>query len=164
MGKDIEHFYAKYGVSQVRDQSYIDEFKELLEAVFAAEEKIQLIVFRGYTPSFNDGDPCRHSSGISVLTTDGLEDDDEIVWPDVEEHYDDTIENAVLLDEVFGVRLATPVSSHIFDSTTAISKKVDRVIYGNDLADIIYDTNYLVKVYRTANGITIEHKEYHCGW
>lgn len=165
MGRDIDHFYAKYGVSQVMEQSYKAEFRELLEAVFAAEEKIQLIVFRGYTPSFNDGDPCRHDSSIAVLTTDGLCDDGEILYYELsDEHEESNEEDAVLINEVSGVTLHVPVASNIYESSPKLSKKVEKTIYGQDLADTIYDTNYIVRVSRTATGIKIEDEGYHCGW
>lgn len=165
MGRDIDHFYAKYGVSQVREQSYKDEFQEMLEAIFAAEENIQLIVFRGHTPSFNDGDPCRHDSNIAVLTTDGLDDDAEILYYDLyDEHEESSEEDAVLVSQVSGVILHVSVASNVYESVSGVSKKVDSVIYGQNLADSIYDTNYIVRVSRTATGIKIEDERYDCGW
>lgn len=163
--KTIEDFYKKYGVATIREQSYQDEFRELIEAVFAADERILLILFRGYTPGFNDGDPCYHSGSFGILTTDGLYDSEDVIWEECEnEGYVDSEEDAVLLDEFMGVKLDKPISSHIIYRDVKVDKKISATIEGQNLVEAIYDTNYLVKVYRSGNTIKIEHEEYYCGY
>ena len=43
-----------------------DEFDSLISAMFRDYPFINTICAAGYTPGFNDGDPCYHSDQISV--------------------------------------------------------------------------------------------------
>lgn len=164
--KTIDDFYAKYGVREVREQSYQDEFRELMEAVFAADDRIVMVAFKGYTPGFNDGDPCYHSGDYAIFTTEGMTSYDEMIWHDVEEDATDSSrpEDAVLINNLLGMDLHKPISSHAIDMTPKLDKKIKMTIAGQDLVENIWETNYYVKVVRSGSGVKIESESYYCGY
>ena len=55
---------------QAAKQSYLDEcealFESYLTALFEEHEGLDIVQFLGWTPGFNDGDPCTHSSELFV--------------------------------------------------------------------------------------------------
>lgn len=56
-----------------------------LEAL-AASGEVSIITVRGYTPSFNDGEPCEHSADY---------------WVNLEQHYGDEIDMTGDLEEIW---------------------------------------------------------------
>lgn len=66
--------------------SYKKEVDEIFSTIFAECEDIDVIFFKGYTPGFNDGDPCYHSQVCAVqeYDVDDLFDDFEVGGVDEE--------------------------------------------------------------------------------
>lgn len=111
-----------------------------LGALFVAFPALDSVVLRGYTPGFNDGDPCYHHTCEPIVNG---RDPDE---------YDDE-------DEEEG---AEPVPSKLSKE----DEEAIRVILSgmDDAVHDIYDTNYEVTVTRTADGITLANDHYDCGY
>lgn len=68
---NLKEFEKKYNGKDTTD--YQAELDAALTCIFKEIQSINLILVFGYTPSFNDGDPCTHGQTLSVEGF-GLED------------------------------------------------------------------------------------------
>ncbi len=131
---------------------------------------VSLIVVRGYTPVFNDGEPCEHSSDYYVNiegARDILEDfdfgdwTDELkhnrVWNPVARTYDDVPEapehNRKLCAE----------HGHVFDTPSEeIMQAIKAVIY--DTIEEDFGTNYQVVFLLNDGKFERSDEDYDCGY
>lgn len=97
---NLEQLEKKYKKDSSRDLK--KEFHEVLGAVFKELPKVQYVLGLGYTPGFNDGDPCYHSHYLSV-NREGWQFDDIIETMDFETfasennlNFDDKVEGEIL--------------------------------------------------------------------
>lgn len=75
MDTKFDEFYKRY-VTDAKDYFQMEkEFNELLTSCFEAFPSLKLIVFKGETPSFNDGDVCLHEESIAIVCEDGIYDE-----------------------------------------------------------------------------------------
>lgn len=109
-------------------------------------------VFRGQTPSFNDGEPCTHSSDYFVA-------DLKPHWRTDEEYFDyedygcDEFSNWLEVDEENKTSINTPILKNE-DFQNALSVL-------DELTSDIYHTNYDVKIKYKLGVVYIEHEEYY---
>lgn len=166
--KTIEELEVKYAPKKYKE--HYDEFVELMESLFNFDNSLLLVVFVGSTPSWNDGDVCRHSSSLAILTTNAMYDGDEIIYRDYIESNEDDIEEPpeipILIQKVCDIKLLEPISSDIIFTSTVegIDKRIIRILESQNLPELLYSTNYIVKVFRTKNGIKIEKSDYDLGY
>lgn len=126
-----------------------DKFiQELFQDIFDDNKGLNLVIVRGHTPSFNDGEPCTHSQETLIARNSygkyldyqdyGLEDDFEEGCEEGQ-HVNSSCES---LDTVY-------------KSVTAFDEIIERV----------YDTNFEIKVSLDENGkVIVEHDYYDCGY
>lgn len=132
---------------------------EIFKELFDKHQGLRKIVYQGYTPSFNDGEPCEHSSQGSVCN---------VYWrtysfgpylsgDDLAEQYEDFFE----LD-------SDKETQHIEHSNIAcvdLSAAEQDVNALTEVIDIVYGTNYQVLITLEDDGsVTIESDEYDCGY
>lgn len=65
----IESLTKKYSLKE----DYSKEVDEILTTIFSEAKDVDLILMRGYTPGFNDGDPCTHRTSVAVQELDDEE-------------------------------------------------------------------------------------------
>lgn len=83
----------------------LETFKEVTEFLFKNNPDLKSFSFRGYTPSFNDGEPCEFSTTIDSPSVNGYN-SDYGEWEDgSEEHTDE--------DEATSERLSEVVSAYL---------------------------------------------------
>ena len=66
-GRPITGDIGNTNISKPVEQWGEEKFIELLDAVFAANERVAALGWYQYTPSFNDGDPCVSPVGTERL-------------------------------------------------------------------------------------------------
>lgn len=124
--------------------------KGFFEILFADHKDLEMVLVYGYTPGFNDGDPCSHTQysifdGNEIIDTVDLLD---ILEFDEDEDEDDALEN---------------INSKL-SSTEAqkIERKIDAV---DDLLERVYYTDFYVFARRLEDGtIEIDKGDYECGY
>jgi len=154
--------------SKARQDLYVfirDNKKDILTDILTELKSVvglNKIIIKGYTPGFNDGDACTHSSetyysctqrskwndfsdlseyeiGIAYFLSNGeVEDDEELrEWEGFDEINTYSVED---------------------------NEKVDSLVeYLDELIEEIYHTDYIVYVDLTGDKPTIEHDYYDCG-
>lgn len=145
---------------------------EVAKDVFNEVEGLKKFVILGYTPSFNDGEPCEHISvygfgdyhwaeyykhdGTYYLSSDDVGEREEFG-----EFFE--FEGAGRYDET--------TSPHSFPIVYANSGVVDKKKAYNligamdDVCEMLYDTNYVVYFTLNENGsVDVEQDDYDCGY
>ena len=117
----------------------------LFQEIFDQHEGLNVVAILGYTPSFNDGDPCSHSSYI--YTGDNNDFVDEIG------SFEETFE----YDEDTG--------EHLNSKCTTLDKTYTQVSAYEEIIERIYDTNFQLIVTRNEDGsVNVSEDEYYCGY
>lgn len=154
--KDLNYYYKKYVPKKNHKSSIEKELIELMEFIFEYDKRLLLITFIGHTPSWNDGDPCYHSSYFEVLTTEGLIDPDGYLVESIEDDLDyDNDEDELLITEARAVPLIKPISTSVLEKEVKLDKKIESILNSQKLVDYIWDTNYMVKFYLTKEGVKV---------
>lgn len=149
------YMQAKNQLEQMIKDDREKAAKEIFGSIFLGYPGLNRIALVGYTPSFNDGDPCEHDGFVFTgYSDDGI--------PDYE--YELSMEDE--LDEFFfedGEERIEPFNQ-------IESEKIDRdivraVMAFDDIIHQIYGTNYLLKVSydRDTETVSVEEDEYDCG-
>ncbi len=127
---------------------------------------------RGYTPCFNDGDPCTHSSGgywgnlsyewCDYYKTYRLSDDGGV---EKEPDFFDSSLDCIYDQPTFNSAEECPkveyVNSGVVDRGLAIRKVGDMAC----LCDVVYDTNYKVFFTKRDDGsVDVVYEDYDCGY
>ena len=113
-------------------------FEPLLQWV-ASTGQVSVITLRGYTPSFNDGDPCEHSSDCYINIKQHLENEIEI--PDFGEDYSRIVD--AYFDSVYVAPLCKQLGLCYKSPDQAIVEAILEVIY--PAIEEQYGTNYCVQ-------------------
>lgn len=152
--KQIKAFEEKLRKSAEGNLSEI--FKEL----FDKHQGLRKIAYQGYTPSFNDGEPCEHRSRGSVCNVRWYEFRDGRRWLTG----DDLAESC----EDFFELESDKETQHIEHANIAcvdLSAAEQDVNALTEVIDIVYDTNYQVLITLEDDGsVTVESDEYDCGY
>lgn len=145
---------------------------EVAKDVFNEVEGLKKFVILGYTPSFNDGEPCTHSSvygfgdyhwtesykrdGTYYIDTDEVGEREEFV-----EFFE--LEEVDLYEET-----TNPQDSPIVYANSGVvdAKKAYKLIGAlDDVCEMLYDTNYVVYFTLNEDGsVDVEQDDYDCGW
>lgn len=97
-------------------------WESLTSALFEDHADLEAVTIKGWTPSFNDGDICEHSTEVDMDFQGG-------VW----NH---------------------ETNSKIYDSIRQFHGYLQRV----------YDTNWMITLTRTSDGVSVEQSDYDCGY
>jgi len=145
IGKEVQELQRK--AKQAR-KAALEPFLEAL----AASGEVSIITVRGYTPSFNDGEPCEHGADF---------------WVNIDQHWGDEVDMTEEIGEIFEglqktyvyerpsyTRIEIPEAieanrklcaehGHVFDSPSdEIVQAISAVIYDSIEED--FGTNYYV--------------------
>lgn len=123
-------------------ESYIKTFLENIE--------FRLIYMRGRTPSFNDGDPCKHSFNFSFgkrnfLVKDKASFDD--IGDEFDYFYDELLDDNFDLEPVETDYVTMPLISE--KDALKIEELCENI---NEFLCINDETNFRIKVYKSRNG------------
>lgn len=126
----------------------------VFEEVFALDSDINVVCVRGYTPSWNDGDVCTHSSEMFTgALRDGYNGRQFRDYQD----YDQSLKE-VFVDE-YQHFVNEDADNDNLRNAASLMWEFDGLIQD------VYGTNYQLIVRRTANNaIVIEDEEYDCGY
>ena len=124
--------------------------EELFQEIFSQHEGLNVIGIVGYTPSFNDGEPCTHSqhiyTGAKLSYGDYIDFADEV--GDFEEDFEYDEED----------------NDHINSKCLTLEEAKDQVEACSEIIERIYDTNFRIVVKLTNDGVKVEHEEYDPGY
>ena len=112
------------------------DFSIIVNAIFSKYPDLDMIIYRGYTPEFNDGDPCTHSSYI-VTQIEELD----------ESEHSKIIKYKKYINEI-----------------TKVEKTYLKIF--NDFADYLnreHGTNFTLTFTRKADSFKISRDDYDCG-
>ena len=153
--KSVEEMEARKELAQ-------KNINETLSFIFAEMPKLKLIRVRGWTPSFNDGDPCTHSQCVAVDVYDPNDLFEEFFLEDENEFEDE--DNSSIKSLLTGERLEW--SHYLWNDTlnkreenklpddphhAACVKAVEIVDALSDDFEFLYDTNFTVDFVRDAD-------------
>ena len=118
-----------------------------VNSLFAEHPNLNCVVILGSTPSWNDGDECVHSEEIFV---NDLDECAEILGEDADTCGDGKAPAWTLLNEKLPSKEATSIS------------KALKALEG--LREIIYGTNWQLRLERQDGKVKITKKDYNCGY
>lgn len=155
-----------------------NEFREIMKSCFEANPEVVAIYIQGYTPSFNDGDVCRHRQGSLILTETSVSDPDYILDEEylhftlLSEDEDVSEEEKLEAFEFMGfgksdIKFEWPETMTI-DNISECHKDEILMIHTliNHLPHIktLYDTNFMIKLTMKDGEVKLEKGDYWCGW
>lgn len=132
---------------------------EIFKELFDKHQGLRKIVYQGYTPSFNDGEPCEHSSQGSICN---------VRWrtysygkylsgDDLHGQYEEFFE----LESDEDTNYVKHANSECLDLGAA-EQDVNTL---SEIIDIVYYTNFVVYITLEDDGsVTVESDEYDCGY
>lgn len=130
---------------------------EILKGLFK-EADLDILLFIGYTPGFNDGDPCEHSS-YTVTDSEEIY-ENESMYDITDYDYEDHKYKAEIQSESFIINKT--YNSKSYEERVVHREELDLV---NFIFDKLYHTNYQVEVYINKDDeIVVEQSEYYCGY
>lgn len=145
-----------------------DTFKDFIKQCFDHCPELLAVSIRGWTPGFNDGDPCYHDESTSILFTD------DAVGPEWEDYFcEDFEEVCSLIKAEKQVPAAWDpkcmyYSGMNFSAIDALKdlprKRVINAINSQFYAEHAYNTNYRITVKKTSEGIDFNYEQYECGY
>jgi len=114
------------------------------------------VVTRGYTPSFNDGEPCEHSYDYSLCVEKdsgyGFTHDDLYLEVDEDEDMGALFE--------YDQDSKTTINTHLKDNTLFF-EVIDNFV---SFLDDIHDTNYEIKAKYLDGALILDVEDYYCGY
>jgi hypothetical protein len=146
------------------DKLVKDAIAELAGVVFDQHPNVKSFAIRGYTPSFNDGDPCTFRFSRDPYRINGCDPDDspddsaeKPVPTDADwesgERWDSDKRKVVKVGDAGWAYLA---KTFIRDSFSILTE---------DQAERMFGTNFLLTFKRKrGGGVTVKKKEYDCGY
>jgi hypothetical protein len=180
MSKTLDEYVEQYGQG-VDYSAAKDEFRGMMESLFDAYPDLLAVSLKGWTPGFNDGDPCTHSEEMIAVFRDYILSDD--TWHEYSGDEDIELSGGVVkaadLSPTFSGVIHTPRS--IIDGKggrydRSVGQWVDylvelpslvpaaKLLAYQPLSHHGWDTDYILFVSRTDDGINIEHDHYDCGY
>ena len=140
---------------------------EVFKEVFNTHPGLKKFVFRGSTPSFNDGEPCVHSSEscaaawqIKKYFMNGETYVSYVSYGDLLE-YDEIVEFFDFAERDDGEEGATSCNDDCKD-LIAVEQQLLNL---ERLVDLVYETNYQVFVELNDDGsVSVGFEEYDCGY
>lgn len=148
-----EHFQIMEELKKMRGSknSYPEgTAEEVFKRIFAKIPDIQAIACKGWTPGFNDGEPCEHMDYMVFSGGDAIN-----------ENFSDWAVNSFFAEEWDGgkekpLELNPPNANRIWEE--AFNGKY------NDIFEFFWNTNFQVVVKRKGDSVEIDDVEYYCGY
>lgn len=142
MSKMNDYLKHQKAINELTQNHGEEMIQELFERLFSSTSALDVVFIYGYTPGFNDGDPCYHRQYVEV----GSDEVNERI-----EEYLDILDE----DESYNDNLSSDEADEIVSSIDELS----------DLFEQIYDTDFYVIARRAEDGsIEIHIGDYDCGY
>lgn len=139
----FDDFYAEYISNKPKVSELEKKFREVMQACFKQAPNLKKVAYTGYTPSWNDGEPCEHWQDVSFLGENFIDDGYE-----------------VFLDELTDSEL-----SSLKSGTGPLDKRVKKLLLKQPLTEQVWGTNYRIIVSREEDGsIKIDADDYYCDY
>lgn len=119
-------------------------------------EGLNKIIIQGYTPSFNDGDPCEHWSTAYFANEDLSE---VVEWESHNEWLG--IPDDLDYDEMMGFIEQHPINTYDKIQSTAITHIISDL---EVLMEEKYDTNFVITIDLTGETPVLKKSHYDCGY
>jgi hypothetical protein len=132
------HDAAEAAFEQARQNWLVESIGRLFGFIPGLME----ISVTGYTPGFNDGDPCYHHQCEAVINGIGREDEDE---DEDEDEESEDAEYPILTEEEIDI-----VSSEMYRLSP--------------LLEAVFGTDWKITIRREDDGISWKKEEYDCGY
>lgn len=132
---------------------------EALTTIFAELPAVNIVAIRGYTPGFNDGDPCTHSQQVAV----DIYDPEDIFYSlhDYDGKYNDIISLFTSRNMLgWGTNLEEQTDPHIINIIKAA--KILNALEGD--FSTLHDTNFMLTIKRDGESFTIDKDFYDPGY
>lgn len=161
---DIKALLKQYEeVNAELNKQISENGKQFLESVFQEifdqNEGLKLIYILGWTPGFNDGEPCTHSQEsfvgdshhVGYLNREYYDFDDRELYEEFEVEFDEEDNDAVI--------------SHINADCKTLDQVAKQVAAYEELVERVYNTNFEIKVTVDDEGkVVVEQDWYDCGY
>lgn len=134
----------------------------LFTDIFERHPGVNKLAVLGWTPSFNDGDICSHSSeffsGV-IGNYNGRQYTDADDYGDVSDWFENVEEDELLDGTVRLLQKNTTDDNKVLSSAKSALKAFEEIF------ERVYYTNFLVKAARLSDGsVIVEHEEYNPGY
>lgn len=116
-------------------------FNQVIEYIFNQDDRIRVIGCTGYTPGFNDGDPCTHSQEF---------------WINEDENYKPYLSNGQLWDGEGNEPESYEYKE--FEKYIDILKQLENVI------ERMYNTDFHIVWYKEDGKVVMKVEDYYCGY
>lgn len=120
---------------------------EILKELFSELKKIEgfnKLAFKGYTPSFNDGDPCTHTGESFYVCTESWSDFEDLVgYSGIDYHEFLNLSADFDYDNEDGEMFLKTINSYSEENEVHVSKLVYDIHY---IIDMVYHTNYFITI------------------
>lgn len=123
--------------------------EELFKQFFEKHVGLTKLVIYGYTPGFNDGEPCVHSQRVVIGTS----------WGDGK-YFDFSDEED--LEEFFEFNEET--STHVNTTCTSLDNTGSYLEELQEIFQGIYGTNFELRISYVNGSVVIEQDTYDCGY
>lgn len=153
-GNDIKSLLKQYEQvnkelnKQIKENG--NEFVEaLFQEIFDQHEGLNFVMIRGYTPGFNDGEPCTHSQNTFVGANDYGS------YLDFEDYE---------LYEEFGVEEGE-TENHVNKDCKTLKEAKAQIEAYDEIIERVFITNFDLKITKSEDGkVKVVEDEYWCGY
>lgn len=159
-GNDIKSLLKQYEqVNKELNKQIKENGNEFIEAlfqeIFDQHEGLNFVLIRGYTPGFNDGEPCTHSQETFVGSGWYASYRERDVY-DFEDYE---------LYEEFGVEDEDEPSKHINSACTTLKEAKAQIEAYDEIIERVFITNFDLKITKGEDGkVKVVEDDYYCGY
>lgn len=174
--RSLAFYEAKYQRPKIDREAVSSEINEVLSTVFRECPGVNLILMYGYTPGFNDGEPCTHSQSTVVDAYGFCEEETASTFLGTNKYDDEEMyeEEKKAFEEKYGVTLPSE-GYHTWDfrdgektPTPEQEQQMRAHDLLNNMSDVFqsqYYTNWKLVIARTGEDtFVLDKDEYDCGW
>lgn len=129
-------------------------FKSFLKELFLEYPEVKRLIWEGYTPSFNDGDPCTHSEELYINWTERELDDSY----DYEDEDEERGRLQFYWNEILNFEGEAPPEE------VAIDSDLRQILYNFNYVEDNYNTDYIVQFYMKDGEVVEKYEYYDCGY
>lgn len=142
-----------------------EKLKSFLESCFEFDKKLLAIRICGWTPSWNDGEPCYHNQDCHILFEDDYVCEVDYFNDEFSEIINKIFEEKGELLSGWTSKFYGGINLKEIDKESENRKRVIESIISEYYSRAIYDTNYLIVAIRKNDKVEITiDDDYECGY